>query len=70
MVKLSEKKNLPLVICEDWNLVQNFEEDTYGCIRENNTKLKVKEMQSVLGLEDVWHVHNKHKRTYTWFSST
>ena len=55
MVKLSEKKNFCLVICGDWNLVQNFEEDTYSFIRENNTKakLKVKEMQSILELEDV-----------------
>ena len=35
-------ENIPLILCGDWNLVQNFTTDTYGYIGENNTKAKQK----------------------------
>ena len=71
MTLLSEKENLPLIICGDFNLVQNFGLDTYGYIRENNIKVKAKvmEMQSVFDLENVWCVNNENKIIYTWFNS-
>ena len=40
IVKLSEKENLPLIICGDFNLVQNFGLDTYGYIGENILRQK------------------------------
>ena len=70
-MKLSEKENLPLIICGDWNLVQNFKLDTFGYQRENNLKAKkiVSEMQLLLDLEDVWRINHEKSRKYTWFSS-
>ena len=40
--RLINNENLPLIICGDWSLVQNFEMDTFGYQRENNTKAKAK----------------------------
>ena len=69
--KLLKKENHPIILCGDWNLVQNFDLDTHGYQRENNTKAKNKvlEMQSALDLEDIWRINNKNLKKYTWFSS-
>ena len=69
--RIIDKENLPLIICGDWNLVQNFEIDTFGYQRENNTKAKAKVqvMQTALDLEDVWRINNEKFKRYTWFSS-
>ena len=59
--KLLKKENYPIILCGDWNLVQDFNLDTFGYQRENNTKAKDKvlEMQSALDLEDIWRINNK-----------
>ena len=50
------KKNHPIILCGDWNLVQVFSLDKFGYQRENNTKAKKKvlEMQAALELKDIW----------------
>ena len=68
--RIIDKENLPLIICTDWNPVQNFEIYTFGYQRENNTKTKAKVqvMQTALDLEDVWRISNEKFKRYTWFS--
>ena len=69
--RLTKKESHPIILCGDWNLVQDFSLDTFGYQRENNTKAKNKvlEMQVALELEDIWRINNSNLRKYTWFSS-
>ena len=67
--RLSEIEDVPLVICGDWNLVQNYQIDTLGYLHENNkkSKCKVEEMKAVLELSDSWRLNNEKAKKYTWF---
>ena len=66
-----KKENHPIILCADWNLVQDFSLDAFGYQRENNTKAKNKvlKMQAALELENIWRINNSNLRKYTWFSS-
>ena len=69
--KLLETAELPIVICGDWNLVQNFQMDTFEYSKENNikAKIKVEEIKHVLQLCDPWRLNNPSEKKYSWFSS-
>ena len=61
----------PIICCGDWNLVQRYDLDTFGYVRENNKKAreKVLEIISLYDLIDPWREINQDKLKYTWFSS-
>lgn len=61
-----------LIICGDWNLVQNFQMDCRNYKRQNNPKAsrEVEELKEVLNLSDAWRSHNPDARRYTWFRKT
>ena len=65
----SEIEDVPLVICGDRNLMQNYQIDTLGYLHENNkkSKCKVEEMKAVLELSDPWRLNNEKAKKYTWF---
>ena len=69
--ELLERETLPIIICGNWNLAQNYHLDTFGYRHENNKSAQstVKQMTSVLDLTDPWRRGNMGIRKYTWFSS-
>ena len=67
--RLSKIEDVPLVICGDWNLVQNYQKDTLGYLHENNkkSKCKIDKMKAVLELPGPWRLNNEKAKKYTWF---
>ena len=69
---LTDKVNKPIIICGDWNLVLDFNIDTYNYVCENNVNSRkaVEEIMSILDLTDTWRSSNPLSKKYTWVSST
>ena len=68
--KLLSLDGIPLIICGDWNMVLDYNKDTHGYVRENNTRAR-KEVQSMINtleLVDIWRANNPQNRKYTWVS--
>jgi len=63
--------NATIIICGDWNVVLNYDLDTYGCNRRNkpNARLKILGMMEDLTLVDIYRINNPNKTSYTWRSS-
>ena len=69
--KLLSLDGIPLIICGDWNMVLDYNKDTHGYVRENNSRAR-KEVQSMINtleLVDIWRANNPHNRKYAWVSS-
>ena len=49
--RLTKRESHPIILCGDWNLVQDFSLDTFGYQRENNTKAKNKVLEMQVALE-------------------
>ena len=62
---------LPTILCGDWNMVMNFDQDTYSYLRENNIKAKkaVQNMINSFDLIDTWRVSHPDQNKYSWVSS-
>ncbi len=58
-----------IIICGDWNTVQDQNLDTKYYVRENNkrAKYKIKNMKEQFELIDPWRQYNPDKKQYTWF---
>ena len=61
-------KNSSMILCGDWNLVQDKSLDTYNIIHDRNPKAreKVTEMIENFNLVDPWRICNNIDRKYTW----
>lgn len=57
-----------IIMCGDWNLVQNFGLDCYNYVKENNIKSKseVEALKSKFNLIDPWRTYNPNDKMYTW----
>lgn len=65
---LEDFQNLSIILCGDWNLVQNQDLDTYGYLHENNTaaRERVLNMKDEWDLIDPWRENNPDQTRYTW----
>lgn len=63
--------NSSVIMCGDWNLVQNYELDCYGYLHRNNPQARqqVLNIKQDFELLDPWRQNNEDKRSYTWRSS-
>lgn len=61
-----------IIMCGDWNLVQNFNLDCHNYVKENNlkNKLEVIKLQEKFNLVDPWRINNPDARIYTWSKKT
>ena len=68
--KIEDLQNLPIILCGDWNLVQDYDLDTVGYLHHNNpnAREKVLSMKEELELIDPWRGQNPEKKRYTWRS--
>ena len=66
--KIEEFENASLIICGDWNLVQNQDMDTKNYKHENNIKSRseVLKMKQELELVDPWRENNPNSKRFTW----
>ena len=66
------RNDKPIIICGDWNLVLNFNIDTYNYVSENNRNSSkvVQEIMCVLDITDTWRSSNPEAKKYTWISGT
>ena len=58
-----------IILCGDWNLVQNQQLDTQHYIRDNNvrSRTRVASLKEQYELCDPWRINNPQKRQFTWF---
>ena len=66
--KYSEFDNEILIICGDWNFVQNPEVDYFNYLHINNPRARkvVLDTMEENSLVDVWRLFNEDVRAYTW----
>ncbi len=66
--QIEKYENNTIIIGGDWNVVQNFEKDTYKYSKLNNPKAqeKISEMENALGIVDIWRARNMDEKKYTW----
>ena len=64
--------NPGMVWVGDWNVVLNYDLDTFGYLHRNNVKAheKVIEIMEKLSLKDIWRDDNPDVRRYTWHSDS
>jgi exonuclease III len=57
-----------VIMCGDWNLVQDYNLDCYNYVRENNPKNKsqVLKLKEKFYLIDPWRIINPDSKSYTW----
>ena len=57
-----------IILCGDWNLVQDQQLDTKNYLRENNIRArnKVLQMKEIHDLHDPWRIQNPDEKQYTW----
>ena len=61
-------ENASVILCEDWNLVLDYERDTKGYLHKNNpvSRDKVLNMMEKYDIRDIWRVNNENTHRYTW----
>ena len=66
--KIGNYGNTDVVICGDWNVVRNYNRDTYNNARYNNPKAKEEIDRGIdrLELVDVWREFFLDKYKFTW----
>ena len=57
-------ENASIIVCGDWNLVLDYEQDTKGYLHKNNpqSREKVLEITEKFDLRDIWRVNNENKK--------
>lgn len=65
---MTEMEEDHVIMCADWNLVQNFDLDCCNYRHKNNVNASkaVEDMKHALNLTDPWRSNNPHARRYTW----
>lgn len=66
--KITLYKNSCLILCGDWNFVQDMDIDTYNIIHDRhvNCKKVVQNIKDTYNLIDPWRTCNPNSRQYTW----
>lgn len=66
---LDEFQTVTIIMCGDWNLVQDQQLDTKHYLRENNTRAraKVDTIKQQYDLTDPWRNKYPNKKQFTWF---
>lgn len=54
-----------VIVCGDWNVVQNYDLDCYNYSRQNNPRAR--QIIKQIDMIDVWRSYNPNKRSYTWY---
>lgn len=57
-----------IIMCGDWNVVQDYQLDCFNYLRENNpkNKIEIEKIKSKFNLVDPWRIKNPNVRKYTW----
>jgi exonuclease III len=57
-----------IIMCEDWNLVQDFHLDFHNYVKENNprNRQEIQNLKNKFNLVDPWRVKNPTTKTFTW----
>ena len=57
-----------IIMCGDWNVVQDYQLDCFNYLRENNpkNKIEIEKLKSKFNLVDPWRIKNPNVRKYTW----
>ena len=65
---IHEFDNEFIILCGDWNLVQNFSMDTYNYVAQNNKRSVniVEKIKNDYNLVNPWRVYNPNSSAYTW----
>ena len=63
--------NASLILCGAWNLVMDYDHDTFNYNKRNNPHARDKVLSIIdnYDLFDIWRINNPSKRNYTWKSS-
>ena len=70
--RIVEFDNPFVIMCGDWNVVQDFSLDTHNYIHMNNPKAKrrIQEMKNNLNVIDPWREIYANEKKYTWRQPT
>ena len=70
--KISTFSNTSILLCGDWNVVQDFHLDTFNILnnRNPNSRKKIEEIVESFELLDPWRTCHPDDRKYTWRQST
>lgn len=65
---IGEFDNQFIIICGDWNLVQDFRKDTYNYVTQNNQRslAVIEKIKNDYNLIDPWRTYNPESVGYTW----
>ncbi len=65
---IEDFQNLSIIVCGDWNLVQDQEKDTSGYLHENNreAKQRVLKLKDDWDLLDPWRENHPTEPRFTW----
>lgn len=57
-----------ILMCGDWNVVQDYQLECFKYLRENNpkNKIEIEKLKSKFNLVDPWRIKNPNARKYTW----
>ena len=66
--KICLYQNTSVIVVGDWNVVQNYDKDTFNYQSENNprTQIKVHQIMNDLDLVDIWRVQQSSQKRFSW----
>ena len=61
-------ENSSVIICGDWNVVQDMELDSYNILHDKHSMARaaVQDIKNQLDLLDPWRTVNPDSRVFTW----
>ena len=70
--KINSINNVFHIIGGDWNMIQNFELDTYNYEKWNNKKASklLEDKKTEFDLVDIWRLKNDNVKRYSWWKKT
>lgn len=65
---IEEFGNEFVILCGDWNVVQDFMLDCHNYVKENNPKnrIEIQNLKNKFNLVDPWRVNNPTSKKFTW----
>jgi exonuclease III len=66
--KICLYQNTSVIVVGDWNVVQNYDKDTFNYQSENNPRaqIKVHQIMNDLDLVDIWRVQQSSQKRFSW----
>ncbi len=66
--EIASFNNTNVIICGDFNVVQDYSLDTYKYMGKNNTKSNevLLNIMEDVGYEDIWRLNNPDRKKFTW----